>query len=52
MLWIHWMELYCAAVQELMCGEREKTPAATGSGTVISLAAERAKRRRAAMRAL
>jgi hypothetical protein len=49
MLWMRWTELYCAAVQELWFGPPEPV---RPSATVISLAAERAKRRRPAVRAL
>jgi hypothetical protein len=49
MLWMRWTELYCAAWQELWFGPPE--PVARPVATVIDLAAERAKRRRAAMRA-
>lgn len=48
MLWMRWIELYCAALQEIISGEQAPRPAAQ----VFSLADERAKRRRQAMRAL
>lgn len=66
MLWIRWVEIYCVMVSEFMCGELERAPigrpsplrgpAAIGSDqpdrNVIDMSAERAKRRRQAMRAL
>jgi hypothetical protein len=50
MIWARWVELYCAAVQELMFGP--EAPEHRPTATVISLADERAKRRRLAVRAL
>lgn len=47
MIWMRWIELYCAAVQEMMYGRPEPRPTAV----VFDMADERAKRRRAAMRA-
>jgi hypothetical protein len=49
MLWVTWVELYSKAVHDLWFGQQE--PAARPSATIISLAAERARRRCAAVRA-
>jgi hypothetical protein len=49
MIWMMWIELYCDAVDELWFGKPE--PVARPSAVVIDMADERAKRRRAAMRA-
>lgn len=50
MIWAHWVELYCAAVQEIMFGKEE--PECRPQAKIISMADERAKRRRLAVRAL
>lgn len=49
MLWMRWTELYCAAVQDFWFGPPE--PARRPSATIISLAAERAKRHLPVVRA-
>jgi hypothetical protein len=48
MLWLRWIELYCAAVQDLTFGPPKP---ARLSATIISLSAERAKRRPPTVRA-